>query len=667
MAEQLEVTGAEAGVGVSFARAKVRQLRALGLTNVSKTFKFLGFTVLVRINGPDEYIWVQAGRTVAFHVSPNYEPRTPPDDSKGDNCVITTLTGDTVAANKEEFYERSKQKAGTHYWVSQDGKRILSWDGTKKLRVHHPESLYEAPSIGGGDRIYVNGVERRTTHPVTAAAMFDGRVVYLSTSSELAGHLVAGGFEIRLEGGFEIGEADKLVRRFDIPAATERVVSGYSPHPLGGNGGVTFTEFPVQVTGMAEFSPDGRKAFMVCQTFGPEALEGVPPWHVYAPVRVFEVSLSIVDGEVVTSGGFTASLGADPEYTADREYSLTPGTTDPTEAYWVRSEMSRTTEVKKLTEFIGASYVKVRDTYLPAAILAERSHRSEADYLYEAEEGPGNDGGGFYMPIRQRATTTTTSSASITFNGVDLLRFPPWTCRESSSSDYVVDFPSNALVSGEFHAEIETESKVVEIRSIDQRSGSLVVAIYTDRKTGASSSTFADGEQTTSGSSMDMHGSVGFHLVRGGEFSYSNVRTGGIPPGGVYSGGLNRVFLEDAFRFIRYIDRSSSTGLGQPDVLASTEGVVMAYINTECALGVSSLDYISGSPNSIMNRVFALTPPLPEDGRGEGVLVVSRRKPLPGGSVKDLTTATEIAAYATKDFHPVTLGVRPPKTERTSP
>lgn len=82
MAEHLQITGAEAGVGVSFARAKVRQLRTLGQDNVSKTFRFFGYTVFVRINGPDEYIWVnscspQAGYLITVSFEPSEFPEFP--------------------------------------------------------------------------------------------------------------------------------------------------------------------------------------------------------------------------------------------------------------------------------------------------------------------------------------------------------------------------------------------------------------------------------------------------------------------------------------------------------------------------------------------------------------------------------------------------------------
>lgn len=664
MAEHIQVTGADAGVGVAFARGKVRQLRVLGLNNVSKTFKFLGFTVFIRINGPDEYIWVKAGALIAFHTKPHYAPLSPPDDSKGDYCVITTQSGDTAAANKETFYERVKQKAGTHSWVSEDGKHLVTWNGPKKLRIHYPGGAYEEPQPSGGYEVYVAGEERKTTHPVTAAAMFSGKTVYAVVPHTLG---APGSVDIRVEGNYGTENDDELVAHLEIPSATVPVVSGYIPHTLGGVAGISSTEFPIQATGIAKFSPDGKQLFVLCQPFGPALPDGPAPWHAYAPVRVFEVALRVEDEKIRASAAFTSLLGEPPEYEADREYTMVPGTTDPTEAYWVSSETSGTSVRKELSEVVGLAVRKVQDRYVPVAVTVELSQHSVSMQEMSASEGPPDGGGGFYMPYRTASKSVTDNTFRIVVGDQELFSFPAWRCETSTSSDVVYDFPHMTLVSGYASSQVDTLSRVVELRAIDPDTMSLVVAIHEDRKTGAAHAQYEGGEEVSSDSDLNMQGTVGFHLIRGGESAYSNVRVGGIPPGGVYSGGLDRVFKSDQFPFIRYIDRNSFFQLGQPDVLTSAKGVVMAYINSECALGVSSLDYIAGAPNELMNRVFAFENPLPADGAQEGVLVVSRKKPLPRGAVKDLTPSTEVVGYTTKTFSPITLGVKPPRPAEPTP
>lgn len=56
MTERLLITSASAAVGLSFAREKVKQLRAIGADFSSKSYRFNGFTVVVRIIGDDDYI-----------------------------------------------------------------------------------------------------------------------------------------------------------------------------------------------------------------------------------------------------------------------------------------------------------------------------------------------------------------------------------------------------------------------------------------------------------------------------------------------------------------------------------------------------------------------------------------------------------------------------------
>lgn len=84
MTERLLITSASAAVGLSFAREKVKQLRAIGADFSSKSYRFNGFTVVVRIIGDDDYIIItdpcnpQHGHLLTASFEPAEFPGMPP-------------------------------------------------------------------------------------------------------------------------------------------------------------------------------------------------------------------------------------------------------------------------------------------------------------------------------------------------------------------------------------------------------------------------------------------------------------------------------------------------------------------------------------------------------------------------------------------------------------
>ena len=305
MAERLLVTGIDAGVGVSFARAKVRQLRVLGLNNISKAYKFKGMLVFVRLTEQDEHIYVKAGEPILAY-APWYEPKV----AGYEFGVVEIANSKGVGADRKvkfEVNDRVDGWVGDSYWRGRSS--LVTFDSPVRRRSAVELSYTEYgqdrervvfPEPHSTRKCAVNGKLHETLHPVHAAAILSGKLIYAT---------VRGRTEVAVSNDADTYGVIDLSGIVDDEYEPPAEQHPNYPHP---------ETIPMAVTGDMKFSRDGKKLFV--------AMRG-DPGDKYVilqstrPLYIAEVDVGVRDGNITASLAKVHKLLGSVTYGARRVFT----------------------------------------------------------------------------------------------------------------------------------------------------------------------------------------------------------------------------------------------------------------------------------------------------------------------------------------------------------
>ena len=640
MVQRLVANGAKAKLGLAFARAKLNQMRAGGMQNVSKAFKFMGMTVFVEINGQDEIIYVDGGKT-AFYVSPDWSVSDP---EKDDASFITPFVKGSKRGDAEKIKHGFSLPGPLNYWVSGNLKhtvaltnhRVVGFNG-----VNDHGGFYVKP--GPTNRNLVkDGKVKQTTNQPFVAGVFMGKTVYVTFPAQVIG--TPRRAEVFVCGGGD--KADTQVATFDLGATgmalSDVTIDGDSALSRS-IGTWTESEFPLTFIGTGCFTPDGKTIYLLCGTTGlKKPGSSYTARHTYAKKYVYVIYLSRTEsGQVAATGSMWGSLGA-----SEHRRSGASRVSGSIECYRI-NESTRTC-------VLSVYPVKDGSGYRPAALevtLTDNLQTIGMDLVTSQAPVTVGQPSTVGFPRTGAGEYRWTSTAQIKADGVPLLDVSPaaskWVFdKDTWLANPGVNWPVTSwpTVIPELVSEIDSTTIVVDVLGYAPETQTLVYGLHTDRRVKEA------GEELVSTRSVKFEASrAGTVLVQ----SIHDVSCADWIPQFTPLDPLDDVTLADRYNMRAtgdYID-DVSVGIGHafgcvsspmvsigPQIGVQTAGynggAAARKTSNLCAASIGGVSLVSLIPqcrpagdygysegNAVIKEVFAFTPDIP-DGLESGRLIL---------------------------------------------
>lgn len=470
-------SGVGAEVGVVFGRAKLRQMKMMGMSNVSKTYQFMGMTVSIEITGVDEIIRVQGGAT-AFFVNPDW---TVEDADKNDGSFVIprlkSISDEQARGTAKKYLHGKYVQKPLSYWVSEDLKNTVNF--TNQRAMPFDGVLTGANYIaGGGDtKQHKNGKPKKTTKQAYVAGMFGGKLVYVTFPDAVDQHRYA---DVRIADS-DGEQPDTQVATFSLDGATELVLSDVDiDSNLDQDRQIntwTASSLPLTFTGTGCFTPDGKTIYLLCGTVGQKSGSIYNARHAYAKKHVFAIYLkkSEIDGKVEASGSMWGVLG--------RHETRRNGA-------WRDDGVTTCHRIDEgeRTSVLAVYPVKIEGGYRPAAFEVTQAHSLTTDDLDLVTSRPALGGRG--LSRTGAGAYSWSSSASILADGKVLATVSPppstWVFDRATWDENGNLFGLSVLypqVIPELLSTANTSTVVLDVVGFDPASGVLVYGMHTDTRT----------------------------------------------------------------------------------------------------------------------------------------------------------------------------------------